>query len=109
MLGIRCPISGHMQPPVHGQAACHQPGKIGLHDASLVMAFLGPRIREQQLYFVQTLLRDLVPQYLDRIMGDHPQVGDFRSARTQQQMSDSGLMDLDTQEVALRGGYGPLQ
>ena len=66
------------------------------------MALLWPGIRKEHEDLLQRRRRQLLLQYLHRVVADDAHVAQRRRLQRQQQPADAGAVDLDTQKVALR-------
>jgi hypothetical protein len=75
----------------------HEPG---LQQAPLVMALLGPRIREVDVDACQRLGRDHVRNDVDGVVLDHANVGQARRVDAVEQCADAGAMHFEGQEIA---------
>jgi len=104
VFGIFLPVRGHAQHSTRSQFAGHQRNELSLNDASLVMAFLVPRIGEIEQDFIERIIVEPVAQHLDRIAADDTHVTQPTAFAPQQQMSNSGTMYLDAEIVAFRMG-----
>ena len=95
-----------MQAPATGEAACGQFDEGALDDAAFMVALLRPRVGEQYLNLIQCRGRNLLAQYIDCVMADHPEIGAARRGGGQQQVTDARAVHFHAEEVALRLGRG---
>src|SRR5712675_1771483 len=65
LLCIRFPVGGQLEPPTCRQRRRDQFDELGLYQAPLVVAFLRPGVREQDLHFVQRPRSNLLAQDFD--------------------------------------------
>ncbi len=68
------------------------------------MALLGPRIGEKHQHRVQAVGGDRVAQHLHGVAANHSHIAEIGRRDGRQQPSDSGLVDVHPQIVALRVG-----
>src|SRR4029077_14261191 len=69
-----------------------------LHETALVVALLWPRVREEKIHRVDGAVAELAHDIYGNAR-DHADVREIRLLEEQQQMSDAGLVHLDTQII----------
>src|ERR1700681_643869 len=90
-----------MQSSAAAKPRSDQGHEFVLDYAALVMAFLRPGIRKQQLHLIETAGGNLLAQHLDCIVGDDAQIGHAGLGCREQQVADPGTVYLDAEEVAV--------
>jgi hypothetical protein len=88
------------------QLAPHQPNETRLHQATLVMALLRPRIGKEQQHAIERGIGQRALQHIDCIGAEHANVAQLLLLRQRQQLADSGTVHLDTDETGVRFARG---
>lgn len=102
MFGVVGPVRRDIQCAAVSESVGDEIEKPGLHDATFVMAFLGPGIREVEVEPGQRQQRDLVGQDFNGVMSDNAQIPETCCIGLQEAMANAGFVDLDTDEVFIR-------
>ena len=102
VFGVRLPVGRHPQHAARAQPVRDQCDELGLHDATLVVALLGPRVREIQQHLVERAGRDALLQHFDRIAADCAHVAELEFLGAQHEVADPRPVHLEPQEIALR-------
>lgn len=96
------PVGGAMDVAARRNAAGQERDERGLDQAALVMALLGPRIREIDMHAGQRVGGDHVAHHFHRVVLDDAQVRDAGVLDATQQRADAGVEHLHAQEVVVR-------
>ena len=100
-LGVVLDIGSDVHPAMSGQLGSQQLEKGSPEQSSLVMTCLGPRIREENGYFLQTPLGE-APQHREDILRARSHICDAVRLHLQQQLPYSWAMNLHRQIVTVR-------
>ena len=96
------PVCGDVERAARGEAIRHEIQEPRLHDAALVMPLLRPRIGEVKVDACERRQRDHCLQHLDGIMPDQPEIADARIPGLGEAVTDTGFVNLDTDEIEFR-------
>jgi hypothetical protein len=77
-------------------------GEVRLHQPPLVVSFLWPRIGEEEVDGGERRVPDHARQHLQRVVTDHPQVGQPVPGNPVEQAADAGPVHLDGNEIGIR-------
>lgn len=99
------PVGGAMDVPARRDATGQQRDEGGLDQAALVVALLGPWIREVDMHTGQGVGGDHVAHHFHRVVLDDAQVLDVGVFNAAQQRAHAGVEHLHTQEIVI----GPRQ
>src|SRR5699024_6725346 len=94
-LGVVRVIGGDVQDATRAQPAGDEVQRAGLHDAALVVAGLGPRVREEDAHPGQGLGPEHALQHLHAVALDHADVLDPFAAHRADQLGQAGAVELD--------------
>ena len=100
MFGIRLPVGRQAEDATGLEFASHQFDERRLHDAALVVTLLGPRIRKIEQHLVERCVRHPPLQDLHGVVADHAHVAELPCFAAQQQVSDTGRMNLEAEVIA---------
>jgi len=100
MRSILGPVGGEMQQAARFHARRQQFDERRLDQPTLVMALLGPWIREPDAHFVERGLRDFVAQYLDGVVVPDSYVSRIARGQCVHQTADTRAVYLDAQVIA---------
>ena len=102
------PVGGAMDVATRCDAAGQQRHERGLQQAALVMALLGPRVREVHMHAGQRIRGDHVAHDFNGVVLDDAQVRDAGIFNAAQQRAHTGVEYFDAQEVVVRTGQRDL-
>lgn len=102
MFRIVLPVRGDVQGAALLELAGGKLQEIGLHETSLVVAFLRPGVREVQIDSPQGTVRELLLQYFDRVVTDETQIAGVPCFGLQKAMPDAGSVYFYAQIVEFR-------
>lgn len=102
------PVGGQKQASPLFQLGRQQIEKFGTYKSTLVVAFLRPGIRKQDVHFVQAAVRYLVLQDRYYVIHDDPNVVQPFRVRLLQQAADAGSVHFHRQAIPfrVRGRHG---
>src|SRR5690348_1286190 len=94
------PVGGEVQQAARFHARRQQFGKCGLDQPPLVVALLGPRIREPDAHFVERGFGNFVAQHVDGVVVPDSHVAYVARRQCIHQAADAGTMHLDAEVIA---------
>lgn len=99
-------VGGNVEDSAGLEAIGDQRECRGLQQATLVMASLGPRIREEHPHTRQRLGGNHVFQYIHRVAAQDADVRDLFAFDLLEELREPGAVDLDGDEIDVRFGFG---
>ncbi len=108
LFGVIFPVGGAVNIATGFQTAGQQLNKGRLHQTTLVMAFLGPGIREVDMNASQRGRGDHVAHHFHRVMLNDADIADLVVINTLEQSANTGVEHFHTQEVVVGTSLGNL-
>ena len=105
VFGVFLPVRRGVQVPARGEAAGEEGDERTLDEAPLVVALLGPGVGEEDVDAREGPLGDHLPDNLDGVVLDDPNICECLLIDALEQRADPGRMHLDA-EVVVAGALG---
>lgn len=99
---IWLPVGGQPQIATRLQCTHEQLDELRLNQAPLVMTFLGPWVRKEDMDAREASFGELIREYLDRVVRDDLEIGQLLCLRGEEQMANACTMHFHTDAVDLR-------
>ena len=99
MLGVIFPVGSNIERATSDQTIRNQVNKRRLHNPSLAVTFLRPRVWKVQVHPRQRLPGNLMLKHFDSIVDDQPQIVQIRVSGLQETAAHAGFMNVNTQKI----------